>query len=295
MASRPTPQSPRCAWQADTFLQDVSPSALAAAVEANINAQIPLLYAHMPGVEVIDEPDLLGMMSDLPDLRLNSIYWASFPSQPEQVEARIDRVLDRNRAHGQPPMTWVVSPSTRPRDLGRYLQARGFNCAFCGVPGMALDLGAFVEPCTIPAGLSIERVGDLQTLRQWLHPVAASFDFKASIVSAHLQMFSSQGFGLAGTSSPAVPWQLFVGLQRGEPVAASRLFCAAGVAGIYHVAAVPEARGQGVGTAMALAAIRAGRDLGYRVAILTASGEGYSLYRRLGFRTVTQADIYWMK
>lgn len=295
MESRPTPQSPRRAWQTGTVLQDVSPLALAAAVEANINAQIPLLYAYMPGVEVIDEPDLLGMMSELPDLRLNSIYWASFPPQPAQFEARIDQVLDRNRAHGQPPMTWVVSPSTQPRDLGRYLEARGFTCAFRGVPGMALDLERFVEPCTIPAGLSIERVGDLHMLRQWLHPVAVSFDLPDPIVSAHLAMFSSQGFGLAEASGPAVPWQLFVGLKEGEPVAASRLFCAAGVAGIYHVATLPEARGQGVGTTVTLAAIRAGRDLGYRVAILTASGEGYSLYRRLGFRTVTHADIYWRR
>jgi ribosomal protein S18 acetylase RimI-like enzyme len=273
-------------------MQEVSIPALAAAVEANINAQVPLLYAHMPGVEAIDEPGLLGVMSDLPDLRLNSIYWASFPSQPEQVEARIDRVLARYRARGQPPMTWVVSPSTQPRDLGRYLATRGLTCAFRGVPGMALDLEAFVEPRTTPAALSIERVGDLQTLKKWLHPVAVSFDFQDPIISAHLAMFSSQGFGLVGVSGSAVPWQLFVGLDKGEPVAASRLFCAAGVAGIYHVATLPEARGQGFGTAMTLAALRAGQDLGYRIAILTASGEGYDLYRRLGFRTVAQADIY---
>jgi ribosomal protein S18 acetylase RimI-like enzyme len=276
-----------------SILTDFSPAALARAVEANINAQIPLMYAHMPGVEVIDEPDLLGMMSALPDLRLNSIYWADFPPEPEQVEARIDQVLGRYRARGQLPMTWVVSPSTQPRDLGCYLEARGFTCAFRGGPGMALDLGARVEPRTTPVTLSIERVGDLQTLRQWLHPVAVSFGFQDAIVSVHLAMFSSQGFGLAGASSPGVPWQLFVGLDQGEPVAASRLFCAAGVAGIYHVATVPGARGQGFGTAMTLAAIRAGRDLGYRVSILTASGEGYAIYRRLGFRQVTQADIYW--
>jgi ribosomal protein S18 acetylase RimI-like enzyme len=276
-------------------LQHVSPSALSAAVEANINAQIPLMYTHMPGVDVIDEPDLLGMMSELPDLRLNSIYWANLPSEPEQIEDRIDQVLARYRARGQPPMSWVVSPSTQPRDLGRYLEARGLTCAFRGVPGMALDLETFIESSTVPATLSIERVRDLQTLKQWLHPVAVSFDFQAPIVSAHLQMFSSQGFGLEGTSSLDVPWQLFVGLHRGEPVAASRLFCAAGVAGIYHVATVPQARGQGFGTAMTLAALRAGQDLGYRVAILTASGEGYGLYRRLGFRKATPADIYWMK
>jgi ribosomal protein S18 acetylase RimI-like enzyme len=201
--------------------------------------------------------------------------------------------LARYRAPSQPPRTWVVSPSTYARDLGRYLEARGFICASRGVPGIALALEAFMEPRTMPVALSIQRVGDMQTLRQWLHPVAVSFDFQAPIVSAHLEMFSSQGFGLEGTSSPAVPWQLFVGLQRGEPVAASRLFCTAGVVGIYHVATAREARGQGFGTAMTLAALRAGQDSGYRVAILTASGQGYDLYRRLGFRTVAQADIYW--
>jgi ribosomal protein S18 acetylase RimI-like enzyme len=277
----------------NAVLNGSSPAALAAAVEANINAQIRLMYTHMPDVDVIDGPDLLGMMSELPDLRLNCIYWASFPPQPEQAQTRIDRVLKRNHARGQPPMTWVVSPSTQPRDLGRYLEARGFTRAYRGVPGMALDLGAFVEPHATPTALSIERVVDLQTLRQWLHPVAVSFDFQDAIVSAHLEMFSSQGFDLEATFGPSVPWQLFVGLQRGEPVAASRLFCAAGVAGIYHVATVPEARGQGFGTVMTLAALRAGQELGYRVAILSASGEGYDLYGRLGFRTVTRADIYW--
>lgn len=275
-----------------SIVTDFSPAALAAAVEANINAQIPLMYAHMPGVEVIDEPHLLGMMSELPDLRLNSIYWASFTPQPEQVEARIDQVLARYRAHGDPPMTWVVSPSTKPPDLGSYLEVRGFTCAFRGVPGMALDLGMFVETRATPAALSIERVGDLETLRRWLHPVTASFGFEGAMVSAHLAMFASQGLGLVAASSPHVPWQLFVGLEKGEPVAASRLFCAAGAAGIYHVATVPEARGRGFGTAMTLAAMQAGWDLGYRVAILTASGEGYSIYRRLGFRKVTQADVY---
>ncbi len=278
-----------------SILTDFSPAALADAVEANINAQIPLMYAHMPGVEIIDEPDLLGMMSELPDLRLNSIYWASFPPQPELVEARIDQVLARYRAHGQSSMTWVLSPSTQPRDLGRYLEARGFTCAYPGVPGMALDLGAFVETPATPATLSIERVGDLEALRQWLHPVAASFGFGEAMVSAHLAMFSSRGFGLAEASGHDLPWRLFVGLDKGQPVAASRLFCAAGVAGVYHVATVPEARGQGFGTAMTLAALRAGRDLGYRVGILTASGEGYGIYRRLGFQTVTQADIYWRR
>jgi hypothetical protein len=71
--------------------------------EANINARLPLMYAHMPGVEVINEPDLLGMMSGWPDPLFNSIYWAVFP--PDGVEAQIDQVLGRFHSRGSLPMS----------------------------------------------------------------------------------------------------------------------------------------------------------------------------------------------
>jgi hypothetical protein len=146
---------------------------LANAVEANINAQLPLMYAHMPGVEVIDEPDLLGMMSELADLLFNSITWAAFP--PEGIEARIDELLDRFQTQGRLPMSWIVSPATQPRDLGRYLEARGFASVFRGVPGMAVDLECVKETHVTPVGLSIRRVESTAQLRQWLHPVSVGF------------------------------------------------------------------------------------------------------------------------
>ena len=264
----------------------LSPSALAAAVEANISAQLPQMYAHMPGVEVIDLPDLLGMSSRIPDPLLNSVYWAALPPEPEQIKARIDEVLNHFQTRGRLPVTWVVSPATRPRDLGRHLEAHGFTCAYRGVPGMAVDLEKVEQAGPAPAGLVIEPVGDLQRLGQWLDVVKIGFDLRAATASAFHDLFASQGFG------PHLPWRLFTGLVDGRPVAACRLFCAAGVAGIYHVATVPEARGQGFGTAMVLAAVHAGREQGYRVGVLTASGEGYSVYRRLGFEDCCQADIY---
>jgi hypothetical protein len=42
---RQATQSPRGRWQTDTTLKDFSTSALAGVVEANINAQLPLMYA----------------------------------------------------------------------------------------------------------------------------------------------------------------------------------------------------------------------------------------------------------
>jgi hypothetical protein len=49
---------------------DLSPAVAARAVETNINAQLRLLYAQMPGVEVIDELGLLAMMVGWPTLMI---------------------------------------------------------------------------------------------------------------------------------------------------------------------------------------------------------------------------------
>jgi ribosomal protein S18 acetylase RimI-like enzyme len=256
----------------------------ARAVEGNLNAQLPLMYSHMPGVDVYDEPDLLCMVSRLPSRAYNAVYWAGFA--PAQAEDRVDAVMERYRQSGRFPVIWVVAPSSQPASLGRILEARGLQVAF-RAPGMAADLYSLREDPP-PPSLTIERVRNEVQLEQWLQPVASSFEFDPEVTAAYFGLFANRGFG------PGLPWQLFVGLERGQPVASSRLFCAAGVAGLYHVATLPGARGRGFGTALTLAATRAARELGYRTAILTASPAGYRLYQRLGFKECVQAAIYAM-
>jgi ribosomal protein S18 acetylase RimI-like enzyme len=99
-------------------------------------------------------------------------------------------------------------------------------------------------------------------------------------------MFTALGLEPGGSS------QLFLGLEDGVPVAGSRLFCAGGVAGIWHVSTLEQSRGKGYGTAMTQAAARAGRELGYRFGVLFATPAGEGMYRRLGFREVCHMDIY---
>jgi predicted GNAT family acetyltransferase len=81
-------------------------------------------------------------------------------------------------------------------------------------------------------------------------------------------------------------------MEDGKPVATSKLFCAGGVAGIYHIATLPDKRGRGYGTAMTLAAAHAGHKEGHHVGVLFATPAGYGVYRRLGFKEYCRLDVY---
>ncbi len=118
---------------------------------------------------------------------------------------------------------------------------------------------------------------------------------------------TSSNLGLASTDEAADAWWIahqragfdpdlpltnWVARLDGVPVAAAALFVAAGVAGIYNVCTVPEARGRGIGGAVTVAAIDVGARLGLPIAVLGASDLGFPVYHRLGFREVSRLRSY---
>ena len=65
------------------------------------------------------------------------------------------------------------------------------------------------------------------------------------------------------------------------------------MAGIYALATVPEARGQGLGVALTLAPLLEARAMGYRIGVLASSEMALGLYRRVGFREYCEFHIYF--
>jgi ribosomal protein S18 acetylase RimI-like enzyme len=66
-----------------------------------------------------------------------------------------------------------------------------------------------------------------------------------------------------------------------------------GVTGIYNVATLPQARQQGIGTALTVAPLLEARAQGYRVATLQSTPIGLNLYLRLGFREYCSFNAYF--
>jgi len=183
------------------------------------------------------------------------------------------------------PFFWAAWPPSGAPGLADYLAATGLPFLRFKAPAMARrldDLPAVV----LPAGVEIARVQTARDQADWLdvhmegfeEPEAARPDFEQY---------------LAGSlAEPQSSLEHYVARWRGEPCAISTLLAAPLAAGIYHVTTLPAYRGRGLGKALTLAAMQSARRTGYAEAILFATPSGFPLYQRLGFETVTTAELF---
>jgi ribosomal protein S18 acetylase RimI-like enzyme len=76
----------------------------------------------------------------------------------------------------------------------------------------------------------------------------------------------------------------YIGFLDDVPVATSAMVADSGVAGIYGLATLPEARRKGIGEVMTVMPLIEAREMGYRVGTIQASSMGYPLYARIGYK-----------
>jgi ribosomal protein S18 acetylase RimI-like enzyme len=85
----------------------------------------------------------------------------------------------------------------------------------------------------------------------------------------------------------------WVGYSDGLPISTAAAVACDGVVGLYNVATIPKYRGRGYGEAITRYAIAtAMRENTIGRAVLQSTSQGLSLYRRMGFETVTRILVY---
>ncbi len=183
------------------------------------------------------------------------------------------------------PFRWFVGPTSGPADLTERLEAAGLP-PLTNTPGMALDIAAMRDEAPAIDGLEIREVATAEELDEWLEVCRISFPFDDATADVWRRVHIPAGFG------EERPLRNFVARLDGRPVACSALFTNGHVAGIWNVGTVAEVRGRGIGRAVTLAALRVGRALGYRVAILGSSPLGFPVYTRIGFVEVCRIRHY---
>lgn len=229
------------------------------------------LNRRIPGFDGLVAPDVVLASIGLPVARANSANAARFTAT--SADARIGDVIAWFEARGL-PFAWHAGPADRPDDLRRRLVDRGFVLGPDEMPGMVARLDA-LPGIEMPAGATLERVGDLPTFREWLDVVVAGFGMPAMMGEAFMR-FGGLGFG------PGMPELLLARLD-GRPVAVALAAVAGGGLIISNVTTLPDARGRGLGRAVTLAAMHHGAAAGVPVAVLQATEMGRGIYQRLGF------------
>ncbi len=264
----------------EPILEDLSTATLVAAIKANLFAWFEY-QGHSRVADRRDGPPLTWVLTPIQHPFMNNVLRTD--TTPAAADRTISDALAYFRSKDVTDVSWWVEPDSQPADLAERLVAHGLTY-YEGVPGMAADLLALHEEESALTDLAIEAVTDQAGLSLWIETFVRSSELPAKWANGMAALFGDLSFDL--------PLRHYVGLLEGKPVAASQLFLGAGVAGIYCVGTAPEARRQGIGAAMTLAALRDARALGYRVGILHSSAMGFPVYQRLGFRELCRMSKF---
>lgn len=237
----------------------------------------------IPAGRRLDEGgDRVSVLTGIPEPLFNAVYSAHLA--PDAVETAVEDIrLDA--AEWNVPLFWWLTPTTTPADLGHTLLKHGFVHAGT-VPGMVVELAQLAAQMALPRDLTIKVVEDNAALGVWADIAAVGTGF-AEPVAAMVRTLELE-VGL----QPANGLRRYLGYLGGVPVAASGLLLAAGVAGIFAVATLPNARRQGIGAAMTRIPLLDALAEGYKVGTLQASEMGYPVYKALGFATVCGIELY---
>jgi ribosomal protein S18 acetylase RimI-like enzyme len=202
---------------------------------------------------------------------------------PADAVEQIQSVKDAIRS-GIAPNFWATGPSSRPENLETLLIREGFQKAW-DTAGMGMELADLEDGFEAPRGCAIEIVAGDPVLRDWARVVALGLFgcAESEVADFHALMKPVLRSGKV---------RLFLARQDGAPAASATLYLSDGIAGIYHVATLPEFRRQGFGRSITLAPLVEARKEGARAAILQATALGEPVYRRLGFRTYCTLGRY---
>jgi ribosomal protein S18 acetylase RimI-like enzyme len=262
-------------------LDDLSKPVLVSAIRAN-QLEFFRYLGRSPQAELNDGPPVAWLLTGIAHPFMNNVLGTQLTA--DDVDDGIANVLSYFASRKVPHFSWWIDLDCRPADLAEHLSDHGLLYTDGG-PGMAADLCALNESVPIPGDLSILPVTNTETLRQWVAAFCAGFDLLESR-DITFNLFVGLGFDL--------PLRSFVGTVEGEPAATAQLFLGAGVAGVYCVSTVPEARRRGIGAALTLAALRKARRMGYYAAVLTSSPMGLGVYQRLGFEELCRMSHFYL-
>jgi hypothetical protein len=222
------------------------------------------------------------------------LFGAGSPSHPvisnaafrsnDNVDAGefISRAKDFFDTRGRGFSVWIRGDQPEDQDLTAAASEAGLQLVY-EMPEMVL--GSLVEEPHLPDGAELRQLSEAEQADVYWKVAAASYTsigFPPEVFGGY-----SNHDGLMAENVAA-----FIAYLDGEPVSIAMTIVSHGVAGIYWVGSLEQARGKGLGRAVTTAATNAGFKLGAEAASLQASPMGKPIYEAMGYETLFDYRLF---
>ena len=261
---------------------DVSDEALVTAIRANMCDFFRHLSRRLPE-ENFENGKFTRWYTLLPHPWFSGILSANVPE--ENDDAFIEEAIRYFQTRGVNAFTWWMEPHLKRSDWESTMSKHGFGFSD-DTPGMAVDLNEINESSQPTDGFEIRGVDDEESLRIWTNVFIHGYGLPPDWESIAFDLWMQLGLDL--------PMRNYIGFLQGKPVSTSTVFYGGGVAGIYCVATLPEARGKGLGAAVTVKPLQDAREKGYRIGVLQSSDMGFNVYKKLGFKHLCQIENFYL-
>lgn len=242
-------------------------------------------FGRIPGGELHEEKGVTWFETPVQRLPYNGVIRTRLPDD-QRADEVVERICERMRTRGT-DLFWMETPNGAPPDLGARLKGHGLAPVETLI-GMLLDLervgGVDGEPA---AGLRVVEVLSDGELEEFIGLTAAYWELDGSQREEMAEIHRLYRPGLA--------WgHRYLAYYEGRPVGKGYLSTAGpeGVASIYGMSVLPEARGRGVASALTGALLRRAREEGFSRVALHSSEMAEGVYRRAGFAAVCQLTVW---
>ncbi|HEX3608397.1 MAG TPA: GNAT family N-acetyltransferase [Solirubrobacterales bacterium] len=209
----------------------------------------------------------------------NAAFRSGDTVDAEEFVARAKRFFDER---GRGFSIWIRGEEPEDLDLATAAAQAGAQSVY-EMPEMVL--GSPVEEPDLPADAELRRLSEAGQADDYWKVAAASY----TSIGFPPEVFGSytDNAGLLAENIAA-----FIAYLDGEPVSIAMTIVSHGVAGIYWVGSLEQARGKGLGRAVTAAATNAGFELGAEIASLQASPMGKPIYEPMGYETVYDYRLF---
>lgn len=236
------------------------------------------------------ERDCARIITGLPVGFLNLVTWSDFsratmPSRVEEITASIRLLLGQNAGVCE----WGILASQPHQDeLREALLKSGWRYGY-------QDVGMTFQMCPEfqfeeHTSFELKRVRTAEQVAEWLIPFMEAFEIP-SICRPYLHHTFTQT-----AEAEDHPFRHFLLYENGRPITAGSIQFRYGVAVIYNITTIPEARGRGAASAMVRFLQGEAQRAGFSSVSLFATEAGRGVYERLGFvSNHTSFQIYQLR